>query len=54
MKAKKTEKIDVAGYTFKTGVDLADGRRFEAGDDVPDLTAKEFEALTELDAIAEA
>lgn len=39
---------------FTVGVNLADGSRFEAGDDVPsDLSAKEIEALREMNAVAE-
>lgn len=52
MKVKKQEKIDTSNLTFKTGVNLADGTRYEAGDAVPaDITEKELKALYELDAI---
>lgn len=48
--AKKSKASE--GYRFTTGVDLADGSRFEVGDAVPDtLTKTEFDALVELDAI---
>ncbi len=37
---------------FKTGVNLADGRRFEPGDAVPaDIAPKELAELKKLDAI---
>ena len=35
---------------FKRGVTLADGRRFEAGDEVPELTNHEQTVLETLDA----
>ena len=48
----KKAKTATADYRFKTGVNLADDSRFEAGDAVPDtLTKEQFDALVELDAI---
>lgn len=41
-------------YKFKVGADLSDGRRFEAGDDVPaDIKKLDLDALLEMDAIEE-
>lgn len=48
--AKK--KQEQAKYKFTVGGNLADGRRFEAGEDVPEgLSDKEMAALEELGAI---
>jgi hypothetical protein len=48
--SKKEKKL-----RFKTGVNLSDDRRFEAGDEVPnDISATEMKALEALDAIEEA
>ena len=48
----KKAKTATADYRFKTGVNLADDSRFEAGDAVPDtLTKEQVDVLFELDAI---
>ena len=40
------KKQSVDGLVFKVGVNLSDGRRFEAGDDVPkDIKADDLKGL---------
>ena len=41
-------------YIYTVGGNLADGTRFEAGDEVGDIPAADLKALIEMDAVKEA
>ena len=52
MAKKKKEENERGAYVFTTGVDLSDGRRFEAGAPVPDdIGWDDWDAVCELKAV---